>query len=335
MSETGARAGPVRLPTDEQREHLMVQVAKMYHDLERTQQAIAKELGLTRWQVGRLLAEAKRVGIVRVEISPRVNRRASLEVALQERFGLRDAVVVPVGEIADAALLMEAVAQAAATYLASLSPKPDLMGLSWGRTMSAVARFLPDGWNPGLHVILVNGSTALRLTSTRTSAVAEEFAQSAGGTATLLPVPAIVGKKSTRDALEEDPIVERVLGLARMAKVICFGMGGLSHHSVLLGSGYVNEANIDRLREAGAVGDILGRFVDARGRIVDQALDARTIGLRLDALRHVDRAIGVVAGAEKHAIALAALKAGYVSVLVTDEVTARHAIEAGDGGGAP
>lgn len=322
------RAASVRLPSDEQREHLMVQAAKSYYDLERTQAEIARDLGLTRWQVGRLLAEAKRVGIVRVEIRPRVNRRASLEVQLQEHYGLRDAVVVPVGEVSDAALLMEAVAQAAATYLASLNPKPDLIGLSWGRTMSAVARSLPDAWNPGVHIILVNGSTALRLTSTRTSAVAEEFAQSAGGTATLLPVPAIVGKRSTREALEADPIVERVLELAAMAKVICFGMGGLTHHSVLLDSGYFDEGDIDRLRDRGAVGDILGRFVDGNGRIVDQALDDRTVGLRLEKLRHVDRAIGVVAGEDKRAIALAALKAGYVSVIVTDEATARHAIEA-------
>lgn len=326
MSET-ARATPVRLPSDEQRDHLMVQVAKMYHDLERTQQDIARELGLTRWQVGRLLAEAKQSGVVRIEITPRTNRRAALEVKLQELYSLRDAVVVPMGEIADAALLMESVAQAAATYIASLNPKPDLMGLSWGRTMSAVARCLPENWNPGLHVILVNGSTALRLTSTRTSAVAETFAQTAGGSATLLPVPAIVGRKTTREALETDPTVERVLTLAEKASIICFGMGGISHHSVLLTSGYLSEDDIDRLESRGAVGDILGRFIDADGNIVDTALDDRTVGLKLDVLRQVDRAIGVVSGAEKHDIALAALKAGYVSVLVTDEATARHAID--------
>ena len=72
----------------------------------------------------------------------------------------------------------------------------------------------------------------------------------------------------------------------------------------------------------------MGRFVDGDGRIVDQALDDRTVGLRLEKLRSVDRAIGVVAGEDKRAIALAALKAGYVSVIVTDEATARHAIEA-------
>jgi deoxyribonucleoside regulator len=331
MTDT-PRTTSVRLPLDEQREHLMVQVAKMYFDLERTQQDIARELGLTRWQVGRLLTEAKQTGIVRIEITPRKNRRAALEVTLQELYNLRDAIVVPVGEVADAALLIETVAQAAATYIASLNPKPDLMGLSWGRTMSAVARCLPEKWNPGLQVILVNGSTALRLTSTRTSAVAETFAQTAGGSATLLPVPAIVGKKSTREALEADPIVERVLSLANEAEIICFGMGGISHRSVLLSSGYLTEDDIDRLQECGAVGDILGRFIDADGNTVDTALDDRTVGLPLEKLRQTERAIGIVSGEEKHEIALAALKAGYVSVLITDEVTAAYAIENAPGG---
>jgi deoxyribonucleoside regulator len=317
----------VRLPSDEQREHLMVRVAKLYYDLERTQSEIATELGLTRWQVGRLLTEAKELGVVRIEITPRAHRKTELEVQLQQEYGLRDAIVVPSGGTRDSALLMESVAQAAAKYLAGLNPKADLIGVSWGRTMSAVAKFLPGNWNPGVHVVLVNGSTNLRSTSARTSAVAEEFAQAGSGTATLLPVPAIVGKKSTRDALEEDPIIGRVLTLAEQADVVCFGMGGISHQSVLLNSGYLNEDDIDRLRDAGAVGDILGRFIDREGRIVDQSIDERTVGLRLESLTRKQRAIGVVSGEEKLDIAVAALKARYVSVLVTDEATARHALE--------
>jgi deoxyribonucleoside regulator len=321
----------VRLPSDEQREHLMVRVAKLYYDLDKTQSEIAKELGLTRWQVGRLMTEAKELGVVRIEITPRAYRKTELEVQLQQAFGLRDAIVVPSGGTRDSALLMESVAQAAAKYLTGLNPKADLIGVSWGRTMSAVARFLPNNWNPGVHVVLVNGATNLRSTATHTSAVAEEFAKTGSGTATLLPVPAIVGKKSTREVLEEDPIIERVLALAMQADVVCFGMGGITHESVLLSSGYLDEADIDRLKDAGAVGDVLGRFVDSKGRIVDTAIDDRTVGLRLEFLKSKQWSIGVVAGEEKLGIATSVLKAGYVSVIVTDEATARYALEAKDG----
>eukprot|EP01037_Dinobryon_pediforme_P008137 gene8137-8220_t len=317
----------VRLPSDEQREHLMVRAAKLYYELERTQGDIAAELGLTRWQVGRLLTEAKELGVVRIEITPRAFRKTELEVQLQQKFNLKDAVVVPSGGTTDAALLTESVAQAAAKYLAGLSPKAALVGVSWGRTLSAVARFLPNNWNPGVHVVLVNGSTHLHSTPTYSSAVAEDFARAGGGSATLLPVPAIVGKKSTRDVLEEDPIIERVLDLAKKADVICFGMGGVNHDSVLLTSGYLNAADIDELKEAGAVGDILGRFVDLHGQIVCAAIDDRTVGLRLDHLRTCERSIGIVAGEPKHQIARTALMSGFVSIMITDEATARYALE--------
>ncbi|WP_163263856.1 sugar-binding transcriptional regulator [Chelativorans alearense] len=322
---------PVRLPSDEQREYLMVRAAKLYYDLQRTQGEIAKELGLTRWQIGRLLTEARELGVVRIEITPRSSRATDLEVALQQAFGLSDAVVVPHGESHDGDVLLEAVAQAASKYIAGLKPQVALMGVSWGRTMSAVARFLPANWNPGLHVVLVNGATNFRSTSDRVIAVAEEFARSANGMATLLPVPAIVGKKSTREVLEQDPVIEKVLELAAEAEVVCFSMGGLSHESVLVTSGYIDADHIDRLGEEGAVGDILGRFIDASGAVVDEELDGRTIGLRLDLLKKKKRSIGIASGPEKHAVTLAALKAGYLSVLITDETTARAALEGADG----
>jgi deoxyribonucleoside regulator len=176
-------------------------------------------------------------------------------------------------------------------------------------------------------VVLVIGATNLRSTSTHSSAVAEEFARAANGIATLLPVPAIVGKKSTREVLEEDPIIERVLQLAMQADVVCFSMGGINHQSVLLSNGYLDEADMDRLKDAGAVGDILGRFVDENGRIIDEAIDDRTVGMRLEHLKTKQQAIGVVAGEDKQRVAVAALKAGYVSVIITDEATALYALE--------
>jgi deoxyribonucleoside regulator len=311
-----------RLPSDENRDHLIVQVAKLHYTMQRNQSEIATELGITRWQVAKLLNEALEEGIVRIEITPRAMRRTSLEVDLQKRFGLRDAIVVPMGEITDPALVLETVARAAANYLANQSPKPALLGVGWGRTMTAVAHALPQGWNPGVKVVLVNGATALQTSQARTSAVAETFADSAGGSADFLPVPAIVGLASTRKALVEDPIIRRVLSLAEQAPQVCFGIGGMGNDSVLLRSGYLSEMEFEGLRARGAVGDILGRFVDENGAIVDAALDARTVGLELHQLVGHPSSIGVVAGPEKILVTRAALRAGYLSVLVTDEGTA-------------
>jgi deoxyribonucleoside regulator len=306
----------------EQRELLMIQVAKRYYELDMTMGDLAKQLGLTRWQASRLLTEARESGIVRIEIVPRAPRAPDLESRLQRRFGLKEAVVVrQAGEIEDDDLLLDGVAQAAARFLAGLGTVP-LIGVSWGRTMSAVAKRLPPFWNEGVEVVLLNGAMNIRSPSTRTNNTAELFARSANGTATLLPVPAILGHAATRTALEQDPTIASVLALGRRAPVICFGMGAVVPDSVLLQSGFVTEAEQAALIAKGAVGDILSRYIDAEGRIVDPALDARTIGLDLKACAERDYSIGVAAGRSKRAIALACLRAGYLNVLVTDDETA-------------
>lgn len=231
------------------------------------------------------------------------------------------------GGATDPALLNEGIAQAAARWLAALQPRPALMGVSWGRTMAALARALPPHWAPGLEVVLVNGAAALTVSDLSTSAVAEAVAQAAGGSATLLPVPAVLGQSATRDALEADPVIARALARAEAAPLLAFSMGGVSESSALCAQGYLTPQDMAALRARGAVGDILGRFVTAEGAIADPALDARTLGLRLDRLPAKPLTLALVAGPEKQAVARAALRAGYVSVLVTDDSTARALLE--------
>ncbi|MDQ0393287.1 sugar-binding transcriptional regulator [Labrys monachus] len=315
-----------RTLSGEQRELLMIQVAKRYYELDMTMGELAKELNLTRWQASRLLSDAREAGIVRIEIVPRAPRSPDIEARLQRRYNLKEAVVVPNSGEEDEGLLLESVAQAAARMLAGLGKVP-LIGVSWGRTMSAVAHRLPPFWNEGVEVVLLNGAMNIRSPSIRTNNTAELFARSANGTATLLPVPAILGHAATRVALEQDPTIASVLDLARRAPVICFGMGTISPDSVLVQSGFVSEAETAALKARGAVGDILSRYVDAYGNIVDPGLDARTIGMDLRSCRERKFSIGVAAGKSKHAIALACLRAGYLNVLVTDEQTARFLLD--------
>ncbi|MGI4748302.1 MAG: sugar-binding transcriptional regulator [Janthinobacterium lividum] len=317
----------------EGREMLMLQAAKGYYDLDRTMADIAKQIGLTRWQVARLLKEAREVGVVRIEIVPRAQRLPDLESRLQRSYELREAIVVPnagpnTGE--DDSLAVDSVAQAAGQFLAALTPRPSLVGVSWGRTMAAVAHWLPRRWNDGVEVVLLNGAMNTRGTVKHTNNIAELFALAANGRATLLPVPAIVGLAETRQVLERDPIIATVLALGHEARVACFGLGSMTSSSVLVQSGYIDGTEIARLRKAGAVGDVLGRFIDADGNIVDPVLDAKTIGLTPDALRQKTISIGVAVGAQKHAVVLAVLRAHLINVLVTDERTALAALEAAD-----
>ena len=92
--------------------------------------------------------------------------------------------------------------------------------------------------------------------------------------------------------------------------------------SVLIQSGYVSLEEHEQLIARGAVGDILSRYIDSDGRIVDPDLDARTIGLSLESCRERTLSIGVAAGPAQRDGILSCLRTRYVNVLITDDATA-------------
>ena len=296
-----------------------VRVAELYYDENKTQDEIGSLLRITRWKVGRLLAQAREEGIVRIEIVHPRARRLAIERELRERFGLVDAIVVP-GAEAD---VHARVAQAAADYLTALRPVPRTLGISWGRTINDIAGHLEQGWARGVTVVQVNGGVTLNRRAGTAATTAVDIAAKAGGEAVLLPSPAILERVETRAAIEADRTVAGVLELAARASVYLYSAGVADGSSVLVDSGYLTAADVAELTRKGAVGDVVGRYIDANGNIVDHGLNDRTVGISHDQLHAAELAVFVVAGAAKHDVARAVVTNGLCSVLVTDEATAR------------
>lgn len=302
-----------------------VRVAELYYDENKTQDEIGALLRITRWKVGRLLAWAREQGIVRIEIVHPRARRLAVERELRETYGLTDAIVVPTP--AAQSDVLPRVAQAAADYLTALRPVPETLGISWGRTLNDIADRLDHGWARGVTVVQINGGVTLNKRAGTAATTASTIAQKAGGQAILLPSPAILERIETKEAIESDRTVAGVLDLAGHAGVYLYSAGVVDASSVLVDSGYLTENSVAELLAKGAVGDVVGRYIDANGNIVDPELDSRTLGLSLERLREAELAIFVVAGAAKHDIARSIVTNGLCSVLVTDEATAQALVE--------
>lgn len=302
---------------------LRLAVAQMYYEQDRTQDDIGRRLHLTRWKVGRLLEEARQVGIVRIQIVHPQARQAVLEKKLQERFGLEEAVIIPT----DGPSTSEHVAKAAAEFLERRGHGIRTLGVSWGNTLQGVAASLTPGWNQGLEVIQINGSISRSVTPTTAANVAMSIAHGGKGHATLLPVPAIVEHLGTKRALDGENFVSEVLHKGRKADVLLFSLGALDGESVLCQSGAITEKEIRRLQSIGACGDVLAHYITPEGVIADPDLESRTMGLSLDDLRNAKCAVAVASGHRKIEVVSGALRSHLCSVLITDEDTARHVLE--------
>lgn len=306
---------------------LTVRAAELYYDENKTQDEIGALLGISRWKAGRLLTHARESGIVRIEIVHPRARRLGLERDLCTRFGLADAVIVPDPDSRNDADATVRVAQAAADYLSSLRPVPRVLGVSWGRTLNEVAERLPDGWATGVTVVQINGGVSLNRRPGGAATMAATIAQRGSGQAVLLPSPAILERIETKRAIEADRTVADVLARAATASAYLYSAGVADGSSVLVDSGYLTPDDVAELVRKGAVGDVVGRYIDADGNIVDPGLDERTVGLGLDELRSAATAIFVVAGSSKHDVARAIVMSGLCTVLVSDESTARALLE--------
>jgi len=303
---------------------LAVRVAELYYDNDKTQDEIGALLGITRWKVGRLLAHARQSGIVRIEIVHPRARRLGLERRLCDQFGLTNAIVVPAATDDD---LTATVSRAAADYLTALRPVPRSLGISWGRTLQDVVGALAPGWATGVTVTQINGGVTLNRRAGTAATTAVTMADKGAGHAVLLPSPAILERADTKRAIEADRTVAEVLRLARQSSAYLYSAGVADDSSVLVESGYLTADDVAELARKGAVGDVVGRFIDANGNVVDPALDERTLGLGHDILRSADTAIFVVAGSAKHDIARAVVTSGLCTVLITDEDTALDLLE--------
>ncbi|MEM8535697.1 MAG: sugar-binding domain-containing protein, partial [Chloroflexota bacterium] len=143
-----------------------------------------------------------------------------------------------------------------------------------------------------------------------------------------LPAPLFVETAAVAQSLLNERAIAETLSLARNVDIHLVGIGAIdSRLSGLYRTGYFNEQDMNAHRAAGAVGDLIGRFIGPEGQTLDIDANRCVIGLDLEALRQTSTVIGVAGGDVKAPAILAALKGQYLDVLITDAITATQVLD--------
>ena len=308
---------------------LLVKIARMYHEQGLRQPDIAARLHISQSRVSRFLKEAVSLGIVRTVVVPPPGTFSELEEAVQERYGLTD-VVVAGPSTDDESAVLAAIGGAGAAYLETTLLGSERVGISsWSASLLAVVEAMaPRATRSAEVVVQLLGGVGDPQAQVRATRLADRLSQATGGTAMYFPAPGVVASLVVRDALIADPYISDVAEAWASLSVVLLGIGSVQPSPLLAASGNaLPESDLDALRSAGAVGDVCLRFFDADGDLVPTDLHDRVLGISAETLRAIPRKIGVAGGPRKFEAIRAAVRGGWIDVLITDSFTARRLVE--------
>lgn len=316
-------AGRDQLSDDER---LRVRIAWHYFIEGLTQADIAQRLSLNRVRVNRLLAQCREEGMVQITIASRLTACIAQERALEEQFGLTRAFVVPTPS--DKGDVPRVIGAAAGSWLSSRLKDGLTVGIGWGRTLRHSLNAVRSRSVADITVVsLIGGLT--RAAAMNAYETASHLAEVLGGECYYLAAPVYAGDEETRDILLAQSLLREVLERAAEVDLALISVGGMSSRSTIRQLGVLGEEEMQELRAAGAIGDILGHYIDAEGVVIDHPVNRRVVAMAPDRLYDLAE-VAIASGGEDKLVGIrGALRARYARVLITDEATAARLLEEG------
>ncbi len=298
-----------------------ISAAKLYYQSGYSQSEIAKELGLSRPSVSRLLQYAKDMGFVRIEIFDPIEDQSHLAQKVAAAYQLKD-VCIANAPIENEEDIKKYIGRRGASYLNDIVQDGDIIGVGWGTTLHCLCHALVSHPLRGAQIVQLEGGITLSSSETYANEILERFAKNYETIAQYLPLPVLFDSKEVKEMVYRDRHIHRVLELGRNANIAVFSVGTVRDNALFFQLGYADPKEKEYLK-AHAVGDICSRFFDKDGRISSKELNDRTVGIELEWLRHKEYSILLSGGEAKIASIHAALKGGYANVLITDQFTAK------------
>ena len=294
-------------------------IATQHYLQNKTRIEIANETGLSRFKVGRLLDEAVSSGIVRIDIQSPSGVRLDLSVQLKERFGLQHSVVVDVPSEADD-VLQARLGATAGDLLSELLTDNDVLGLTSGRTLSAMARSLSS--LPQCGVVQLAGvagpiqETGLEIMR-RISAIAGVRPWTIYSPLVMSDAQAAVGVRRQPDTTQTFEQFSRV--------TVAVGAVGSwkPENSQMIKNRALDPSDREKLLARGVVAEFGATLITDTGEVIHD-IDDRCIAISEEQWRAIPTVIAVAGGPTKTRAIRAVLASGLLQGLVTDGATAER-----------
>lgn len=296
----------------------------LYYVAGRTQDEIAAAMSISRQSAQRLVSLAVAEKLVKVRLDHPIAECLELASAVAQKFGLKQVEVVPTDPGSDASPTGISEAGAAELERWLKQPQPLIIAMGTGRTLRAMIDQLSAMECPQHKIVSLTGNISPDGSAAYFNVIFS-MADAVKAPHFPMPLPVIVSSKEERDLLHRQPLVEPTIALGQKSDVTFVGIGEMTMNAPLLQDGFLKQAEMQALLDAGATGEICGWIFDANGQLLDDPVNERVASMAIPS-RETSTVIGMARGKRKHAAILAAVKGGHINALITDEDAAKFLI---------
>jgi DNA-binding transcriptional regulator LsrR (DeoR family) len=298
---------------------LTASVARRYYLDNKSKVEIANELGISRFQVARLLDVARSSGLVRIEIADAGAIDLELSGRVQNAFRLKHAVVVDTPHDDDA-FVRKHLGEAAADLLTEIVTPADVLGLAWARSVSAMTAVLTVRL-AAVPVVQLTGALARPEMGDDSVDLVRQAARASGGPAYFFHAPLVVPDAATARAMRKQPEIARAFAHFGSVTRAVVGVGRWAPGLSTIYDA-ADERDRQQMRRLGACADISGVMVDTHGQPVRGGLTERMIGISAPEMGAIHEVIAIAYGTAKAPAVRAAIRSGLIRGLVTHSTLA-------------
>jgi deoxyribonucleoside regulator len=310
--------------SDEERQ-LIIDVAVKYYIEGKIQSQIAKEVFQSRTNVSRLLKKARDLDIVDITINYQSEGILRLQGDIGRAFNGVKSIVVKT--IEDDAENQKQVSKAAAKELGLILSDDTTMGISWGRHVRCMAKYLKQHSYKNFSVVELFGAVSYEFSETDMLSIALRVASKLEGTLYPLPVPIYIKDEAVMDTIVNTPGIRKSLSMIKECDFLVTGIGvveGDYTHGAF--SSYLHSNMRDEIIDNGAAGMIFAHYFNKKGEFLDISANKNIVGIKTETI--MDKPVFAIAsGIEKAGAIYAALKGGIVDTIVSDQDTLERVLK--------
>lgn len=297
-------------------DHVYSLIVRRYFVEMKTKVEIAKELGISRFKVARLIDEAIEKEYIKFIFPKQKNFDNKISKSLCEKYHLQEAIILPSSEYwSTQEELNTKLGEIAANYLSAILKEGMILGIAWGKVLSSTANQLT--YLPHIDVVQLSGvHPGIEFTQGPIDII-HKIAAISHGEAHPMYVPMWVNNESLAAKLSEDLSVQNTKKYYANLDVVITGIGDWKSGSSGL-SNIFPKPWVDDLMRRDIAADICTTLIDSMGNILKSPIEKLEFGISDEQIKQSKKIIGVAGGEMKFQGIKASVKSGLIDVLITD-----------------